>query len=521
MMILAVDRVEAGDYEGSIISQVKIRYSGYRSLEARDEENLRSRISSKIGSEFRKAVLHDDAKSIYESGLVTDVSFFGESGTIFGEPVKGEVQLVFVMRVKPTTFKGIKFVGNSVFSDGKLTEECGFKGDAFPSDDQIMGARSEIESHYLHHGYADVAVSFRLHEDSDGSSTLVFTIEEGAKLEIRNIHFEGVSTINESDIRDIMKTKEKDPSSLMSGYLFPEQLDADLDAVLDAYRNKGYLRASSMGIIRQPVEDGVVDLIISIVEGAKYTVAEVNFGTMSVVKPEELYPSLSLVGEQPYSSKKMREDIIMIRSFYGSRGYADVMVSPDIHDVNHNRLNITYRIIEGSRFRVGRVNIAGNTKTKDKVIRREILLKPGDMFNSVKLDMTKARLENLQYFSDVQVISSPSDSSLGSGYRDVNVFVVEKVTGTIGVSVSASSVSGITGHFEVFSSNLELIEEGDTSGGGVSGKVVCDFSQAGITAELQIEVLAIGDKMVYLPSDWRPKESPKRSEKGPVAKEPH
>ena len=118
----------------------------------------------------------------------------------------------------------------------------------------------------------------------------------------------------------------------------------------------------------------------------------------------------------------MRADITMIRSYYGSRGYADVLVTPDIRDAGPNRVSITYRITEGSRFRVGRVNIAGNTKTKDKVIRREIPLKPGDMFNSVELETTKARLENLQYFSDVQATGSPG----GSGYRDVNVLVEEK-----------------------------------------------------------------------------------------------
>ncbi len=185
-------------------------------------------------------------------------------------------------------------------------------------------------------------------------------------------------------------------------------MDTDLDAVLDYYRSKGYLRASSPGIRREPVGDGRVDLVIAINEGDKYTVAGVGFAKMTVFKPEELYPSLTLNSNDAYSSKKMRADITMIRSFYGSRGYADAVVTPDIRDAGPNRVGITYRITEGSRFRVGRVNIAGNTKTKDKVIRREIPLKPGDMFNTVELETTKARLENLQYFSDVQATGAPA-----------------------------------------------------------------------------------------------------------------
>jgi outer membrane protein insertion porin family len=128
-------------------------------------------------------------------------------------------------------------------------------------------------------------------------------------------------------------------------------------------------------------------------KGDKYTVDGVGFGKMSVSSPRNsIPPSLSM--GTAYSSKKMRDDITMIRSYYGSRGYADAAVTPDIRDAGPNRVNIIYRITEGSRFRVGRVNISGNTKTQDKVIRREIPLKPGDMFNSVELDTTRARLES-------------------------------------------------------------------------------------------------------------------------------
>jgi outer membrane protein insertion porin family len=198
-----------------------------------------------------------------------------------------------------------------------------------------------------------------------------------------------------------------------------------MDAILDYYRSKGYLRASSPGIRREPVKDGRVDLVIPINEGEKYTVAGVGFGKMTVFKPEELYPALTLNGNDAYSSKKMRADITMIRSYYGSRGYADATVNPDIRDAGPNRVTIIYRITEGSRYPVGTVNIAGNTKTQDKVIRREIPLKPGDWFNSVELETTKARLENLQYFSDVQASGSPGGVRLprhrragrGKGHR--------------------------------------------------------------------------------------------------------
>jgi outer membrane protein insertion porin family len=261
-----------------------------------------------------------------------------------------------------------------------------------------------------------------------------------------------------------MKLKEKGWFSWLtkSGRFESDQLDTDLDALLDYYRSKGYLRASSPGIRREPVKDGRVDLVIPISEGEKYTVAGVGFGTMSVFKPEELYPSLTLNGNDAYSSKKMRADITMIRSYYGSRGYADALVTPDIRDAGPNRVNITYQISEGARFRVGRVNIEGNIKTKDKVIRREIPLKPGDMFNSVELETTKSRLENLQYFSEVQTSGSPG----GSGYRDVNVLVEEKATGSVGVGVGFSSIDNIVGFLTLEQSNFDLFNPWNFTGAG-------------------------------------------------------
>jgi outer membrane protein insertion porin family len=158
----------------------------------------------------------------------------------------------------------------------------------------------------------------------------------------------------------------------------------------------------------------------------------------------------------------MRADITMIRSYYGSRGYADAVVAPDISDAGPNRVSIKYRITEGSRYRVGKVNIAGNTKTKDKVIRREVPLKPGDFFNTVELETTKARLENLQYFSDVQASGTPG----GAGYRDVDILVEERATGSVGVGAGFSSIDSIVGFLTLEQSNFDLFHPWNFTGGG-------------------------------------------------------
>ncbi len=442
------------DFEGKTISQVIIRYNGPKNV---NEDVLRNQMNSKAGTVYRAENLDKDITQLYESGFVDDVR-------ILAEPTGDKVNLIAEVTTRPT-MPAVGFVGNTIFSDQKLAKECKLKSGGILSDTAILEARKNIEDYYKGYGYPDVTVSHRIQPTGqEGQADLVFIIDEGAKNEVRHIRFEGNTVFTGPELRKEMKTKEKGWFSWLtkSGRIESNQLDEDLDAVLDYYRSRGYLRASSPGIRREPVKDGRVDLIIPIQEGEKYTVAGVGFGKMTVFKPEELYPALTLNGNDPYSSKKMRADKTTIRSYYGSRGYADCEVREDIRDAGPNRVIINYRITEGSRFKVGRVNIAGNTKTKDKVIRREVPLKPGDMFNSVELETTKARLQGLQYFSDVQATGSPG----GSGYRDVDILVEEKSTGQVGVGAGFSSIDSIVGFVTLEQANFDLFNPWNFTGGG-------------------------------------------------------
>ena len=489
--------LHAQDFEGKNISEVTIRYRGAKTV---DEDRLRNLMASKAGTTYRAESLDNDIKSLYESGLVDDVRFLAE-------PVGGSVKLIAEVTTRPG-LGGVGFVGNTIFTDQKLAKESKMKAGGALSDEQILEARRNIEKYYQGSGYPDVTVTHRTQATGqEGLSDLIFVIDEGAKNEVRKIRFEGNNTFTDPELRKEMKVKEKGWFSWLtkSGRFESNQLDTDLDTILDYYRGKGYLRASSPGIRREPVGDGRVDLVIPINEGEKYTVAGVGFGRMTVFKPEELYPSLTLTGDAAYSSKKMRADITTIRSFYGSRGYADALVTPDIRDAGPNRVSITYRITEGARFRVGRVNIAGNTKTQDKVIRREIPLKPGDQFNSVELDTTKARLENLQYFSDVQATGSPG----GSGYRDVNVLVEEKATGSVGVGVGFSSIDSIVGFVTLEQSNFDLFNPWNFTGGGQrfamslrAGSERSEFSVSLTEPWFLDQQLALGGEIFYKQSTY-------------------
>ena len=490
----------AQDIEGKKVTAVEIRYATAPTV---DEARLRGNISTQSGQEYRSEKVDNDIKSLFESGFVDDVR-------VLAEPVGDGVKVIYEVTTRGTIV-AVGFTGNSArnFSDEKLAKETKLKVGGALSDEAILNARRNLETFYRGYGYPDVQITHRTQPSESGQGyDLIFIIEEGGKNEIRDIRFEGNNIYDSRTLRKQMKVKEKGWFSWItkSGRFEVDQLDQDVEAVLDYYRTRGYLRASSPGPRRDPVGDGRIDLVIPIHEGEKYTVEGVGFGRMTVFKPEELYPGLTLVGGQGYSSKKMRDDIKMIRSYYGSRGYADAEVTPDIRDAGPNKVNIVYRITEGSRYRVGRVNIEGNTKTKDKVIRREMPLKPGDWFNSVELETAQARLKNLQYFEDnIQVDAAPGRG----GYRDINVLVEEKRTGSISAGIGFSSIDSIVGFVNLEQTNFDIMNPWAFTGGGQRfsanlrlGSERSDFSVSLVEPWFMDRQLALGGELFYKNSQY-------------------
>jgi outer membrane protein insertion porin family len=442
-------------FDNKKVTAVEIRYRGAKTV---NEARLRSHMAVAPGKEYSQTMLDGDIRTLYESGLVDDVEFFAED-------VAGGVKVVAELVTRPL-IRGVGFDGNVKFSDKALAGETEVTVGQILSDAEIVKARRNIEKYYEGYGYPDVTVSHRLQSTTKaGYADLVFLIGEGDKNEVYKIRFEGNRSLKDADLRKEMATKEKGWFSfiLKSGRINSLVFDEDIANLEDFYKSKGFWRVRIGSPKRIPRSEGGIDLVIPVAEGPRYIVNAIAFPDIKVFKKEELMPALSLIGNMPYSSKKMRDDIRMVRSYYGSRGYADVSVIPDVRELEDAKVDILYRITTGTRKRVGRVNIQGNTKSQDRVIRREVPMRPGEFYNSVDLETTKRRLKNLGYFQDVQVTGA---ASFQDGYRDVNILVQEQRTGTINFGLGFSSIDSILGRINLEQSNFDITNWGRFTGAG-------------------------------------------------------
>lgn len=445
------------DLEGKRISRISIKYRGAETV---DKQVILNHMSTKVGQRFDAVKLDEDIRTMVEKGLVDDVD-------VFADTKGGKVQLTVEVDTR-SAIAGVAFRGNTKFTDKSLLKSTDMLKPGVPlTDALILEARDKVLKKYQAFGFPDVVVRHQVVPTKNkGFADLVFTVVEGQKSIVRKIRFAGNDSIASHKLRNLMKTKQKGIFSFLtkSGNIDLDKLEDDVERILEHYREKGFLKVSTPGFDRVPVKDGRVDLVLNINEGAKYTVNRVSFGPMKVFTPAELAPSLALRAGDAYSSKKIREDVQTIRAYYGSKGYADADVLVQERNAGVNQVNIVYQVSEGRAYKIGNVNITGNSKTKDKVIRQEGgSVQPGAPLNSVAVEAYRKRLQNLDYFGRVIVDTTESSQA---GYRDVNVDVEEKKTGSVGFGLGFSSIDNVVGYVNLEQRNFDITNPWGFTGGG-------------------------------------------------------
>ncbi|HRK13683.1 MAG TPA: outer membrane protein assembly factor BamA [Prosthecobacter sp.] len=445
---------------GRIVQAVDVQFQGAAAL---DPDRVRAQMSTRVGEPYSDEAVERDLRNLYQTGAVENVD-------IQAVNVSGGVRVVVTIYGRGGIGE-IGFVGNAAFDNDKLRKEIEVKvGD--PVDEiKLAAAQQKILDLYTKKGFSDALVTYETQPSTKpGFTSVLFKIEEGGKGLIGDIRFEGNSAIGDRKLRSALTSKEKTFWRLWgkAGKLDNQAVLEDVRKIETLYQDQGYVYVK-VGYRREVVSSDRVALVFEINEGGQYEVADVALEGVTLFSKDELTPAILTEAGQTYSGTEVRGDEKMIQDYYGSRGYADARVETRLSDAGPGRLNVTFSVYEGEKSFIRKINISGNTKTQDRVIRRELPLTPGDELNTVLLETSQRRLQNLNYFEgpgEANPLTVRPVSTEVPGFKDIEVNVTEKPTGTINFGAGFSSIDSIVGFIDVTQTNFDISDWGDFRGAG-------------------------------------------------------
>ncbi len=412
-----------------------------------DEGSIRAKVSQKIGDRLSNEKTSDDIKTMYKMGYFDDVK-------VNIEPFEGGLKIIYVVKEKPTIIK-VDFQGNKKFEDDKLKEQVTVTSGAISDITLINDNAAKLRTFYEDEGFYLAKVVPVVRKIAEGEVALTYQINEGQKVKIKDIIIEGNKAISAKKIRKAMKTKTRGLFSFITGtgYYKKDTMRADVEKIKDLYYNKGYIKVT-VGEPRIQLTDDKkgMKIALQISEGDSYKVASVDITGNKAFTEAKLRELIKLPANKTFDKSLLTKDVTVISDKYANNGYALVSVLPDIiPDDEKKEIKVIYKISEGDKYSIGKVEISGNTKTRDKVIRREVRVDEGDTFDASALKRSYERLNNLQYFESVDVAPKPRPEEK---LVDVDVTVKEKPTGFLSVGGGYSSVDKFIAMVDITQGNL-------------------------------------------------------------------
>jgi outer membrane protein insertion porin family len=439
-----------------IIRSIDVQYAGPATI---SKERILAQMRTRPGQPYSNQVVEQDIEALYKTGFIQNVR-------IFGQPEGDGVKVIVAVQTRAIV-REIEITGAERVKPKRLRKEIKLRLNRPIDEQQLEEARQKIIEVYQGRGFTDVSVQFRvdLIDEKRGTARVVFTVNEGVRGAVRRIRFEGNTHLSERVLRKQMKTRGKTPISFLdkSGRLDEIQLEQDLDKLREFYQNHGYIDVEIKEARRERTEKGPMIITIVIVEGPQYHVRKLSISGYQAAREDKIRALLKMKEGSVYSPKQLRDDAKAVADAYGSAGYVDLVVLPEGTPAGPAQIDVHYNIEEGVRSFVNRINIEGNTRTKDKVIRREVLVAPGDVFNTVRVDVTKKRLENLGYFAKVETYPEETDVP---GRKDLTILLQEKRTGSLSFGGGFSTVDKLVGFAELTQGNFDLFNWPSFTGGG-------------------------------------------------------
>jgi outer membrane protein insertion porin family len=427
---------------GPVISQILIK--GNQRVEA---DAIKIHISSQTGQPLDPTVVDQDVKAIYKMGFFDHVSADVEHQG-------GAAVLTFIVQERPlitdVRYGGMKEIKPN---DEKVINAVKLHGGSILDPTRVQASIQGLQQIYQDKGYLDAKVTFRTVRRANNTAIGVFDVKEGPLVHIASVDFQGNKSISSRELRTVVATR---PHNLLSfifdtGILDQKKLQDDVDRLTADYYNRGYLNVH----VSEPTVTRVgntLKVVFLIDEGPVFHVTTVDVTGDLKVPKKDLLSKLTVKPGGIFAGESMQHDVLTLSDVYSDRGYAYVNVDPRTQvDPATRTVAVVYNITPGREVLVDRINITGNTKTSDKVIRRELQIQEQEPYSTSKIQVSKRRLDALGYFSNTRITTTPGPQP---DKIDLDIAVQEANTASLQIGGGYDSSSSVFGNFSVGNSNL-------------------------------------------------------------------
>jgi outer membrane protein insertion porin family len=412
-----------------------------------ETQAIRSHISSRVGEPLVESVVDEDVKSIYRMGFFDQVN---------AEVTHRGGRLVLIFHVKERPYiTDVKLQGLKHFklTDDDVQKSLKLHPGSILDPQMVNQTEKGLRKIYQDKGYLDVAVDFHTNPGPNNSAVGVFVINEGPLVRIGKVEFHGNKVLSSRQLRSVMETR---PFNLLSyvfdtGLLDPKKLQDDRERITALYYQHGYLNAH----VSEPVitrHNGKLTISMDVDEGDQFKTGKVNLAGDLKVPKKDLATVLTLKTGEVFKPSTMQHDVLTLSDFYSDRGYAFVNVEPRTQvDPDKHLVNVTFEVNPGQQVLVDRIKITGNTKTSDKVIRRELQIQEQEPYSASAIRLSKERLDSLGIFQSTNIGTSPGRAP---DRIDLDVAVREGQTGSFSLAGGFDTSSSLFGNFHIGENNL-------------------------------------------------------------------
>ena len=423
---------------GPRINLFKIDRIELKGLKKVEKEAVLEKIGSKPEMVLDNYLLKKDLEKIYSMKYFDEVS-------AEHEVVAGKNVLILKMKEKPIITK-ISFEGNDGLADDDLKGQVKTKVFSILDATSVKNDVQALLKHYEEKGYFLASVDFQEKKINDENIELIFNIKEFDKVKVKKISFLGNKAFKDEEIKSILQTQEDSLFSFMSGSgNFKEiNFQNDIERLKYFYRMKGYLQIN-VGTPEITVSEDKkwVFITMKLTEGPQFTVNKITFQGELLFPEGDMRDKLTLKENETYSEESLRKDIQQLTEMYQDEGYAFANVIRNLNVVpGENKVDVEFSFEKGKIAYFGRIKVKGNSKSRDKVIRRELLIREGQKFNGTALRQSKENVQRLGFFEPESIVFNTVSPKEKEDVLDVEIAVKEKNTGQISLGAGYSTATG-------------------------------------------------------------------------------